>query len=225
MSLFTPFGYDGNLQRAKVPGDVNNDQEVIQTNSVNGNTTLSVAQLLSGILSRSGSGAAYTDTLPTAAQLVNALLPSGGYVGSGATTSAGVMPGASYRLRYLNTVAFAATIAAPDTSVSVSNGTVNASSVKDFLIQILNGTPQYISGNASTTNGSAVVTGMSQADTSKVTPGMLVTGAGIPASTTVLSVQPGVGVTLSANATATATPVALTFSPRIAVTGIGQGLL
>jgi hypothetical protein len=54
---------------------------------------------------------------------------------------------------------------------------------------------------------------------------MLVTGTGIPASTTVLSVQPGVGVTLSANATATNNPVALTFSPRYTVLGLGQGLL
>jgi hypothetical protein len=54
---------------------------------------------------------------------------------------------------------------------------------------------------------------------------MLVTGTGIPASATVLSVQPGVGFTLSANATATNNPVALTFSPRYTVLGLGQGLL
>jgi hypothetical protein len=50
-----------------------------------------------------------------------------------------------------------------------------------------------------------------------------VSGTGISGGTTVLSVQPGVGVTLSANATATGTLVALTFAPRIEFRGIGTG--
>lgn len=225
MSLATPLIMDGNLTRAMAPGDVLNTQEVVQTLTTVGAGAVTAAMMLSGLLSRTGPTGAVADTLPTASSLVNALLPGGGYVGGGTSTPPGLMPGATYRLRYINNVAFAITLTAPDASVTVTSPVVNASSVKDVLIQIQNGTPLYIGNSCSTTNGSAVVTGMSQAQTQNVTPGMLVTGAGIPGGTTVLSVQSGVGVTLSANATATATPVALTFSPRYSVLGIGQGLL
>jgi hypothetical protein len=74
--------------------------------------------------------------------------------------------GATWRLAYINNVAFALTLTAPDTSVVVTSPTVNASSVKEVLVTIVNGTPQQQIGNCSTTNGSAVVTGMSAAQTS-----------------------------------------------------------
>lgn len=226
MSLATPLVYDASLQRTMVPGDVLNTQEVIATLATAGAGAVLPQHMITGLLSRTGPGGAVADTVPTASSLVNSLLPNGGYVGGGATTPGGVLtPNASFRWRYINNVAFAITITAPDTSVVVTSPTVNASSVKDFLVQVLNGTPLAIIGNCVTTNASAVVTGMSAAQTALVTPGMLVTGTGISAGTTVLSVQPGTGVTLSANATATNNPVALTFSPRVAITGLGQGLL
>jgi len=61
--------------------------------------------------------------------------------------------------------------------------------------------------SASTTNGDATVT---VADTSNLAAGQTVTGTGIPASTTVLSITNGTTFELSANATATGTPT-LTF--------------
>lgn len=60
-----------------------------------------------------------------------------------------------------------------------------------------------------TTSGSAIVTGMSF--TRSLAPGMTVTGTGIPASTTIASVNSATQITLSANATATNTGVTLTF--------------
>lgn len=56
------------------------------------------------------------------------------------------------------------------------------------------------------TNGSAVVTGLNSSQTSQLANGMSVvfpTGTGIPAGTTILSVQAGVGFTMTAVATAT----------------------
>lgn len=56
------------------------------------------------------------------------------------------------------------------------------------------------------TNASAVVTGLNAGQTSQLAAGMTVTfptGVGIPAATTILSVQAGVGFTMTANATAT----------------------
>jgi hypothetical protein len=64
-----------------------------------------------------------------------------------------------------------------------------------------------------TINGDATVT---TADTSLIWVGLPVTGAGIPSSTTVLSITDGTTFELSANATATAT-VDLTFSPLFSI--------
>lgn len=68
----------------------------------------------------------------------------------------------------------------------------------------------------STTNGSSSVTGLSS--TANMFAGMAVTGSGIPAATTILSVDSGSAITLSANATATASP-SIRFYPH----GAGDG--
>lgn len=68
---------------------------------------------------------------------------------------------------------------------------------------------------ANTTSGSAIITltGVSGNDNIGIVVGGAVTGSGIPASTTVLSIS-GRTVTLSANATATASDVTLTFDSQ-----------
>jgi len=64
--------------------------------------------------------------------------------------------------------------------------------------------------NCSITNGDATVTTSS---TAYVYPGQPISGTGIPASTTVLSVTDGTTFEMSANATATNASAAVTFSP------------
>lgn len=74
-------------------------------------------------------------------------------------------------------------------------------------------TPTTEAVTVSTTNGSAVVS-ITTAGASPVSPGMPVSGAGIPVGATILAYGTSTGglgtVTLSANATATATGVAMT---------------
>lgn len=65
--------------------------------------------------------------------------------------------------------------------------------------------------SSTTTSTSAVVT---MGSTTGLTAGMVVTGTGIPASTTILSVDSSTQITLSANATATGTPT-LTFTDPV----------
>ena len=60
-----------------------------------------------------------------------------------------------------------------------------------------------------TTDLTATISNVS--DTGNLKAGMSITGAGIPASTTILSVDDSTTITISANATATATSVSLTF--------------
>lgn len=219
---------DGNLQRKTLPGDIVIYGEVIATNSTVGASTLSALQIGSGILSRSGSTANYTDTTDTAANIITQMIGNYNYNTSstaGLSSGQAVQPGSTFRFKYINTVAFTATIAA-GTGVTLGTNatTVNASSVKEFLITITNGTPAQ-TFNANTTSGSALISNLNQFQTSQLSAGMLVTGTGIAANTTVLSVQSGVGVTLSANATATNTGTALTFSPTVLFNSLGQGLL
>jgi hypothetical protein len=64
-----------------------------------------------------------------------------------------------------------------------------------------------------TTNGSAVITGLSSVTVLKV--GMSVSGPGIPSGATIQAINSSIQITLSANATATATGVTLTFTGRI----------
>lgn len=222
MALATPQVRDGaGLMRDAAAGDVLNTQEVIQTETTAGAATLSSSKLITGLLVRTGPGIAFNDTLPSASDLLTALLGNGSYVAAGAISPAGINPGASFRFTYYNGVAFVATLVA-GTGITLAGSTaVAASSARTYLITCLNGTPaQTFAGT--TTNGSAVVTGLSAAQTSLLSPGMLVTGTGVPAAATVLSVQPGVGITLSANATATGSLVALAFTPRFEVRGLFQ---
>ena len=212
MSFTKAFVRDSGLQRVAIVGDVVATNDVLTPLTTVGAGTLLAPLLVATILYRTGPTGAYADTTDTAANII-ALL-----------SQAGVQQGDSYRFRHINTVAFACTLTG-GAGVTVVNPTVNASSVKDFLVQVTSAAQVSVVGNCSTTNASAVVTGMTQAQTSAISIGQAVSGTGISGGTTVIGIQSGVGVTLSANATATNNPVALTFSPTVTITGIGQGLL
>lgn len=222
--IYYPFGVpvNGGTAAVAAPGDIQSLGEQLQANATVGAAVLTVQQMF-GILNRTGSVANFNDTTPDANSILLALLGNN-YQGGGNTTPLGVNAGTTWRLRYINTVAFIATIVAGSGITLAGTTAVAASSVKEFLLTVLNGTLQQLFSCA-TTNASAVVTGLTAAQTSQLTPGMAVSGTGIAGGTTILSVQPGVGVTLSANATATNNPVALTFSPRIEMRSIGQMLL
>lgn len=216
MSAVKSVIYDAGLQRPIAAGDTLLNGESIPATNANNAITVTGSMLTGGFIARSPTGAA-TDTIDSAANVIAAI--------QGGLGNQPVQAGSTFRVRWLVSTAFATTVAATaNTGVTVTSGAIAASSWKDFLVTVTNGTPQQtIAGN--TTNASAVVTGMSLAQTSALSVGMVVTNAvnGLQ-GTTIIGVQPGVGVTLSGNANATSTfPVAITFSPTITVAGIGQG--
>lgn len=213
MSLVKPVVYDSIFQRQMNIGDIPAAAELTGTLTTAGAGTLTGAILANSILSRSGPGGAVSDTTDTAANIITAV------------SSNGVpAPGTTWRLRYINTVAFIMTIVA-GANVTLSGTTaVAASSYRDFLITLTNTTPQQVF--AATVDGSTkVITGMTQAQTSALSVGMAVSGTGIAASSTIQSIQPGTGVTLNNNTTVAGTNVALTFNPTVTVQGIGGGLI
>lgn len=214
--IFKPSGYSGAFERRVSQGDLYGIPETVSTLATVGAGALIGSLLASNILSRTGPVGAVADTVDNPNSIIAAVSGTAGGGGS-------PQVGDTWRLRYINNVAFAVTVTGV-TGVTVTNGVVNASSVKDFLITLTNVTPASIV-SASTTNTSAVVTGLTQAQTAAISVGQLVSGTGISGGTTVLSVQPGVGVTLSANATVTNALAALTFNPTVTILGLGQGLL
>ncbi len=215
------------------PGDVALTGEAFNAVATVGATVLSATSLTSGSIYRSGSTGAYTDTFDTAVNMLAAL--------AGNSPAGPVVPGHSFRCRLYNSVAFAETITLGAGMVA-GNGTVAsvaASTWRDFLFTVACVQPSF-QLPATVTNGSAVVLftlppgltayQMGPAPTAiDLMPGASVSGTGIPANTTVLGITQGqggiIGLTMSANATATGTNVALTFGPTIKVDSLGSGTL
>lgn len=217
--LVKPLVSDGGLNRQVNNGDNIAGGEIIPATIATNAITITGSQLSGRFVQRTTTGAG-TDTIDTAANIISALI-----AGLGST---GVANGTSWWVTWIQNAAYAVTLTATaNTGITVTSGVVNASSVKDFLVTVTNGTPAQ-SYPGMTTNASAIVTGFTADQLKNITTGMVVTNAvnGLQ-GTTVIGVNIGAGsVTFSGNANATSsTPVAINFSPTITLTGIGQGLL
>lgn len=221
MSLSKPVIYDGQQQRILQQGDTLALGEFDAANAIVGASTITAAMIASGFLNRTGvAGGGFADTLDTAANVLAGLINQ---------NNNGVQAGTSFRWRYKNNATTqTATVTAGTGWTAVGTMTVATNAWRDFLITVQNSTPSQIIP-ASIINASAVVlflgTNGNAAITNNITPGANVSGTNIPAATTVLSVQPGIGVTLSANATGTLNPVALTFGPALTISNEGGGTL
>lgn len=217
MAVLRPIAYDGFAQRQITTGDVLGGGEVIPATVVTTAITVTGAQLAAGILLRNPAAPA-TDTLDTAANIVAA-------ISSGLGTT-GLSNGLSWRVRWIVTTANATTVAATaNTGVTVTRGSIAASSAKEFLFTVVNGTPAQ-TYQVLTTNGSATVTGLTSAQVSALSVGMVVTNAvaGLQGATIVAENITLGTVTLSANANATnTTPVTISFSPVVLLEGLQQG--
>lgn len=233
MSVIRVSGYRGFAEEMMQPGDCMLVPEVFSANATVGATTLAAASLITGELYRSGSTAAYTDTFDTASAILNAM--------AGNDNGATVIPGLSFKLRLINSVAFAETITLGAGMVSGlgSIGSVAASSWRDFLFSFTS-VQQPVSNIAATTNGSATVYWVLSPGQNaeiqgpsplaiNIMPGATVIGTGIPAGATVIGLIEGqggtLGFTMSANATATNAVVSVSFGPTITVSSSGSGSL
>lgn len=219
MSLVKPTVYDGAVQRQVQQGDTVAASEMLPA-TLTANAVTVTGQQLSANLIQSTETANATYTLDSAANIIAALTPGPGLVG--------IQPGTTFRLRHVNNAAFTVTYASTaNTGTSVALPTVNASSVKDFLLTVVNGTPPAVIA-ATTVNASAVISGIPTTQIAGITVGMIVTNAvaGLQGDT-VIGVNIAAGtVTLSGNANATnAVAVAINFSPVVSLQGIGQMLL
>lgn len=194
------------LTRNAGAGDLVPNNLVSGSLTTAGDGTITAALIANGIVRRTGPGGAYADTTDTAENIRIAL---------------GTPPnGSSFFFLHCNDVAQAMTFTA---GVGITTaGTVNsAASVKRwYLVTMVNNTPlQTLLVNQ--TNASKVITGLTAAQTALLTVGMAVSGTSIAASSVIDSIQPGVGVTLNNNATATLSNNSVTFSPVVKFEGLG----
>lgn len=246
MALVRPMVFGGAVpERRIMPGDLAAGGENLTAGIITtvGAGTWTGAAIASGIIIRSGPVGGYTDTMDISASIISALR------GAGATQAGepDVVPGTTFRLRFINTVAQAMTFAvATNAGVVIGTGgsgvvNVAASLWRDYLVTILNASTQR-SMICLTTNGSAVVTFVLPTGVSafpignsplaiNITPGMQMSGTGVPNGTKVLGVTQGVGgiigVTMDANATATSSVdgVNIAFKPVVQFDGLGSGTL
>jgi hypothetical protein len=217
MGILKALVLDGQMARQLNVGDILAGGETIPATVVTTAITVTGAQLAQGNILRNPAAGA-TDTLDSAANIIAALTNGIGNVG--------IPPGTTFRVRWICTTAFAITVqATANTGVTVNRGSIAASSAKEFLCTIVNGTPAQTFAGL-TTNASAVVTGFTQAQLSLLSVGMIVTNAvaGLQGTTIIAINQAAGSITFSGNANATnTTPVSISFSPVVQLDGLQQG--
>lgn len=238
MAIFRPLGITNGLvaNSGIQPGDLMSGGESLLAGTIAtvGAGVWTGAAIATGIIYRTGPTGGYTDTTDTSTNILAAL--------AGNAAGAEVVPGTTFRLLFVNSVAQAHTYAG-GVGVQTGSGVVNtiASNWREYLVTILNASPP-VTVQSVTTNASAVVTFIlppGQVALSigpdvraiNITPGMTISGTNVTAGTTVLGVTMGqggvVGVTMSANATgnSAAGGVALAFLPTVKIDGLRSGAI
>lgn len=239
-SVYSP---DGVMERMIAPGDLVLGGEVASTFNANAGGTWPAAAIVSGILTRGGTGggAGFTDTTDTSTNILAAL--------AGAGAQPDVQAGSTFRLLLQNTVAQALTFAA-GVGVVAGSGTLNilASNAREYLVTIVAPGVQW-SGLATFGNASKAITFVLPPNATSlplaasngnigvctVQPGMTVidntTGGNLTAATTVTGLTMGqggiIGCTINQN-TAGASAAAgdsLTFVPTIRFDGLRTAAL
>lgn len=221
-------------QRRLMPGDVLACNEKLTAGAITtaGAGTWTGAAIATGIINRTGPVGGYTDTTDTASAILSAI--------AGNAPAADVVRGTSFRMRFINTVAQAHTLAAGTGVVLGAGSTLNAaaSTWRDYLFTVLSAGPVLtLSGTtvaSSTTLAFALPSGMVALPigpsplADNIEPGQSVSGTGITAGTTVAALTMGqgglTGIILSGTATASAV-VPLSFGPTVQVDSLGSGTL
>lgn len=181
---------------------------VVTQDATAGNITWTAASVMGGYLIRTGPGAGYGDTTPSADQLV-AAYPE-------------LTRGDSFTFLCSSGVAFANTVVAGAGITLAGTSGVAASSVREYLVTLLSGGNRTRVAVGSTTNASAVISNLSATDIQNISVGMLATGTGVGAApNAVLAVNLSNNtVTLAVVSSATADNIAVTFTPNFEFRGM-----
>jgi len=210
-----PSVFSGAMDQPLNVGDILANYEQLPPATDTTNTILAVtaAMMLNPVYVRNPAGVS-TDTYPTAQALVAAV--------KNFFNSAGVPPGLAFRWRLINLSANLITGAVTaNTGATMVRGNILASTTKEFLIKITNGTPARTVATVTTTNTSAVLGGFTETDLKNLSVGMVVTNAvaNLQGQTIIGINLAALQVTMSAAANATGTS-SVDFSPTYTITGL-----
>lgn len=238
MSLARPMVAKGVVMDDKLyTGDILASGVVLSAGTITtvGAGTLTGAAIGSGVITRTGPTAGYTDTTDTAANIVAAL--------AGNASEVDMVEGLKFELLYINTVASAMTLAA---GVGVTLGTlgsnttgVSASAVRKYLVALINVDGPYTIPCSFTTTTKVITFILPQGMSSlpigpspqavNITEKMTVSGTNIATNTKVVGVTAGIGgntgVTVDTNTTGTQTNSAVTFGPTVEFDSLYQASL
>ena len=217
MGMLVPISYDGSVQRKLAAGDVLCNFEPVPPATDTTNTTLSysAANLLAPVYVRNPAGVS-TDTFPSADALISSL-------NAGLGTSPGVPANLAFRWKVINlSINLLTGAVVANSGATMVRGNVAASSTKDFLVTITNGTPLQTVTNLTTVNASAVVTGFTAAQIAALSVGQIVTNAvaNLQGQTIIAVNATALSVTMSGVANASASTNTITFSPTYTITGL-----
>ena len=210
-----PSVFNGGMDGVLNIGDIVAGYEQLPPATDTTNTTLAVtaAMMLNPVYVRNPAGVS-TDAYPTAQALVAAVKAFIGGIG--------VPPGLAFRWRVINLSANLITGAVTaNTGATMVRGNILASTTKEFLIKITNGTPARTVPGITSVNGSAVLSGFSQTDLANLSLGMVVTSATVNLQgQTIIGINLAAGtVTMSGNANAAGTN-SFDFAPTYTITGL-----
>ena len=176
------------------------------------NQAIPLAALIAGIVNRTGTTGATGDSLPTVTSLL-AAVPN-------------LMRGDSLRFSIRMANAHANTITVGTGMTAVGTVNVAASNIRDYLLTLTSDPMQTTIQVGTTTNASATLSGFTQAQLKNVGIGMAITGTGIGVGAKVLAVNLTAGtITASAVSTATASDIAMTFTPQADLLGLRTGAI
>lgn len=227
------------MGRREITGAELQPGDTVLTSNFTASTTNAIGAIIrindmaGGLIVRSGATANYTDTLDTASNILDYL--------AGNNIQGPVVPGLSFRLRILNSVAFVETITLGNGMVAGLGtiASIPASSWREFLLTITSAQPDAqvigttVSGSPNVTwilpSGQASIPEGPAPNALNIMPGCHISGTGVPAGTSVISVTQGqggtIGCVMSANAGSSQALTALSFGPFITVDGVGSGTL
>lgn len=232
----------GPIEQPMYPGDIISTFELEPVAIANAaGVNITAQQLVAQDIDRSGA-VAVTDTLPTADQIVKALIgsinklspPDNALYGTLPSQSVELawpanlnplMPGSSFRrtIRSANSGLLTIAVQANSGVSLLGVTTIPATSWREYLIKLLNSSPLFV-GVVTTTNASLVLTNMDRTQINNITVGMSAFGVGIGAAAVVVAVNRDLGtVTVSVASTATADNIAVTFTPTVTVRGVRSG--
>jgi hypothetical protein len=235
--LVQPLYNIGGVKQEWGVGDMFNTRE--KTVAVDGaaSFTYAAADFAGGDLIVGG-GAGVTGTLPTADQIIKAIMgnifqqpssvPYHGYSTAPVqdlTFLTMIPPNSSFRRTVINNNSSTLTHAAPSNGGVTISGTATIATAnwREYIVRIMEASPA-IAIVGSTTNASKALTNLNKDQARQVRVGMSIYGTGIGASAKVAAVNYDTGaVTTDVNSSATADNILITFTPTVILQALRGG--